>query len=402
MGSGGFWFSYLSPDREKPVHNIWAVLVCLKFSCSRILLVARRNFYFSTMGEESGTEFDFDKWSEDHNLNRKTTGILRGQDLDKLPALMLIEPEDLLPLGLTTGQRRLSLSAVKKLQEEHKEHDVPTALQDDNGADHPPEDGQDDPVVRMMTDGKTFDQLHVFDEPPFEGATGKPAGHITHFDPRHILTTKAHTTKALHITQFLSEKTKKRRLSRRKELVLTAKGDHADHLVLKTEDDHPYSGIYLDEWGAANCRLMNHLLQSNILKREDIEYYLSYMTQIYEFASKYEWDSVLDYDHCYRELQAEHQFMWGVFSSHLELHVLIPKRRNPTGNGHNQRPSASQNATQECRMYKATGACTFGPSCRYRHVRVYQQGSPQQGTVTQQGPMGNRRPQSFDMPPKNM
>ena len=177
-------------------------LVCLKFSCSRILLVARRNIYFSTMGEESGSEFDFDKWSEDHKLNRKTTGILRGQDLDKLPALMLREPEDLLSLGLTIGQRRLSLSAVKKLQEEHKEHDVPIAQPEDHGADNPPEDGQDDPVV-LMTDGKTFDQLHVFDEPPFEGATGKPAGHITHFDPRHILTTKAHTTKALHITPFV-------------------------------------------------------------------------------------------------------------------------------------------------------------------------------------------------------
>jgi len=61
---------------------------------------------------------------------------------------------------------------------------------------------------------------------------------------------------ALHITQFLSEKSKRRRQNRRKENVL--RSDAEETLVLKTEDEHPYLGILIEEWGAANMRLLNH------------------------------------------------------------------------------------------------------------------------------------------------
>jgi hypothetical protein len=68
---------------------------------------------------EEVAEFNFEKWTEDNSLNSKTTGILRSQDLDKLEALQLLEPDDLLPLGLTTGQRRLTLPTVCKLQKDN-------------------------------------------------------------------------------------------------------------------------------------------------------------------------------------------------------------------------------------------------------------------------------------------
>ena len=73
-------------------------------------------------------------------------------------------------------------------------------------------------------------------------------------------------------------------------------------------------------------RLLNHLLATNQIKRKDIEFYLAYTTKIYEFAEKYEWNSVLIYDYTYREIQAEHDFMWGTFSPHMELQLLVPKR----------------------------------------------------------------------------
>ena len=47
-------------------------------------------------------------------------------------------------------------------------------------------------------------------------------------------------------------------------------------------------------------RLLNHLLGAGQLPREDIEFYLAYTAK--EFAEKYEWSRVLNYDYNYREL----------------------------------------------------------------------------------------------------
>ena len=55
-------------------------------------------------------------------------------------------------------------------------------------------------------------------------------------------------------------------------------------------------------------RLMNRLLCTGQLQRDEIEFYLAYTTKIYEFAEKYDWKSVLNYDYNYKELQTEHKF----------------------------------------------------------------------------------------------
>ena len=133
---------------------------------------------------------------------------------------------------------------------------------------------------------------------------------------------KAASNKAVHITQFLSEKANRRSQSKRQEFVL--RSGRTETLVLKTEDDHPYLGIYMEQWGAAKMRLLNHLLSKGDLSRENIEYYMAYTTRIFEFAEIYEWNSAIHFDHKYREIQAEHQFQWGTFSLHMELQLLIP------------------------------------------------------------------------------
>ena len=73
---------------------------------------------------------------------------------------------------------------------------------------------------------------------------------------------------------------------------MLAAGD--DGIVRKKEDHHPYAGITMAEWSAANCRLMAHLLQTNILPKDHLEYYFTYTTNIYEYATQYEWDAFLD------------------------------------------------------------------------------------------------------------
>ncbi|KAH3717554.1 hypothetical protein DPMN_060347 [Dreissena polymorpha] len=157
-------------------------------------------------------------------------------------------------------------------------------------------------------------------------------------DPRSLLTIKSTSKKAVHITQFLSEVTKRRRQSRSKDFVLRSLGTVT--IVLKTEEYHP--------------------------SKEDTEYYLAYTAQIFEFAEKYEWNSVLHYDLRNRELHAEHQFKWGTFSSYMELQILTPRVKK-TSYHHGTGPTSKK---EDCKIFKVRGECPFGNRCRYRHNRA--------------------------------
>ena len=196
-------------------------------------------------------------------------------------------------------------------------------------------------------------------------------------DPRTVLTVKSTSKKAVHITQFLSERTKKRCQSRKKGFVI-ATSVNDENLVLKQEDEHPYSGITMDEWSAANCRLMSYLIHSGELLSSDVDYYLAYSTQIYDWAGKYKWEALLDFDFQYRERQAQHGFKWGSLTANMELQLLgenmrsreIPNFTN-SGRSSSQKHSKfnKKPENEECRQFKArNGLCSFGDNCRYRHV----------------------------------
>lgn len=163
----------------------------------------------------------------------------------------------------------------------------------------------------LAGEGKTLDALLNINEKSAKGHS--PPNDGPFMDPRTILTMKALSRKAIHITQFLTEKTKRRRQSRRQEFILRSGQTDQETIVLKTDDDHPYLGIFIEEGGTANMRILNHLLCTDQLKRTEIEFYLAYTTKIFEFAENFEWSGVLNFDYNYRELQAEHGFRWGHF-----------------------------------------------------------------------------------------
>ncbi|KAH3831867.1 hypothetical protein DPMN_105139 [Dreissena polymorpha] len=125
-------------------------------------------------------------------------------------------------------------------------------------------------------------------------------------------------------------------------------------------------------------RLLNHLLSTNLLQRQEVEYYLAYTTRIFKFADIYEWSSVLGYDYHYRELQAEHNFKWGTFSPHMELQLLVPKRPKPSVPVQNPAPK------EDCRIFKAKGACPFGDKCRYKHVKALPSNNSRQDATKNQ------------------
>ena len=345
--------------------------------------------------------FNFDSWSQECGLSRKTTQLLYKEDLTTKNALLLLGKVDIDGLSLTLGQRKVMQAAIKDLQMvksktlTQKEDVSPSSDQTilgaanvTNGTVNPDHQEQtfDLPCLRtqnidLLTPGKNFNELITESQNLKECSNKSQFTSRLAFDPRAILSMKARRQKALHITEFLPETTKRRRQSRRKDLVLTTRGTNEDQVVIKTEEDHPYSGIYLSEWGAANCRLMNALLERGLLARSEVEFYLAYTTKIFEWSQKYELESVLEYDYRYRELQAEHGFKWGVVSPDMELYILERHQnqkhqyRRPGIRKYNRAPLQTQSATegnqpiqtQECGMFKATGRCSFGADCRYIH-----------------------------------
>lgn len=342
--------------------------------------------------ERQEKEFNFDEWSRQHALSRKTTAALRQEELHQKDALVLLTPADIATLGLTLGQRKLLEAAVHGLG----------STQLKQGASAPPvpmehgtsDNGHQPSTEHIQAAGKRFDAF--FSKTDLPKSLLKPESieidmnshnvdvseQLTksnanwEFDPRALLTVKASTNKAVHITGFLSEKTKKRRQGRSRDLVIT-NNTSTDRLVIKSDEQHPYSGITVGEWGAANCRLMNHLIQTGKLARNDMEYYLAYTAKMFDFLDRYEWESILDYDYNYREMQAEHGFVWGTLSPHMELQLLVPRKLHNRDHqdGHqqhrvskfNQRSSQPQ---QDCRLFLSRGHCPFGEKCKFRHPTI--------------------------------
>lgn len=231
--------------------------------------------------------------------------------------------------------------------------------------------------LSLLEAGKSFDQLHQSSNQAPMGPAPQarlPGNFQTEFDPRAMLTIRSSSgNKAVHITQFLSEKTKRRRQNQSKrDLVLGT--TESERLVFRTDEKHPYSGISVGEWGAANLRLLNHLLSTGALARSHLEFYLAYSTHILDALETYEWESILEYDFQYRELQAEHKFMWGTPATQLEHKILIPRthrlsvQKSNRSWGHRQsRPYQPAGKTQDCKLFLAHGSCRFGQACIYNH-----------------------------------
>ena len=362
------------------------------------------------------TMFNFDEWTVQNGINRKSTKILREQDICTMDTITKVSSSELLSVGITLGQAKVIVGAALDMNNSKGQGSTPQTvpppgqtsaapdIDNSQGTTNQPSQEKQGVSLRDIRQqatqlgetGRQFDHLfHTFTDTsvptsnnevilnqPISSTISK---NVTKFnrvvpaaDPRAVLTIKACSQKAIHITQFLSEKTKKRLQYRRKNLILSELESGESQLTVKADDMHPYSGIFIDEWGAANMRLLNHLLSQGILSREDIEFYLAYTTTVFEFANKYDWSSVLDFDHQYREQQAQLGFQWGEINPLMELQLLIPKQQSHKRNHVHGNPRSGKSANyvprnnlaiEECRQYKANqGFCHFGDRCRYKHV----------------------------------
>lgn len=296
---------------------------------------------------DTDSQFDFHAFANECNLNKKTRDSLIAKAKQTREALVCLTPAEINKLKLPRNQVNSLSMGIKLLQLETREALQAASNQVTQAANNQAERGTSNLTMLLNAASNDEDQVK----------TGGP--YALGFDPRAVLVLKSRNNKAVHITEFLPEHVKRRRTPKNYRVTQSASND----VQFTTEQETTYAGISVDEWGAANMRLLNYLLSSEKMKYRDVDYYHAYTTQIFDFAGRYSWASVLAFDQQYREMQAQNGFPWGTFAPQLELLLLQPKASAAPGT------SRPYDATEECKMFKARGSCPFGQRCKYRHGR---------------------------------
>lgn len=129
------------------------------------------------------------------------------------------------------------------------------------------------------------------------------------------------------------------------------------------------------QWGAANARIMHKLMLDGILNGDGVQKYLAYTVKICQLGERFMWETVLQYDRQYRELQATLKFEWGVDCPHLHQVALREKpvskftpdsikksRSNP------RQKIVDRNSGKEVCIQYNTHNCPRGESCQYAHL----------------------------------
>ena len=344
---------------------------------------------------EADVPFDLDAWAIQHKLSRKTTGALRKDECDQVDSLKLLTSSDINRLDVAVGQIRLLRLALRALGNPIKLDDLAKAPEEQGDQDAEDPGGEDDEaelgdngrvleeagdqlanLLRQQDDPESLmEQLPTVPVPKPSGArVGRRATTYAQYDPLMHLTVKSGKKKALQIEQFLPDPVRTR-VNRRKRDQLTFTTTAQGGLTLK-KDDSGSVYVTVAEWNGANMRLCSHMLNNGLIKECELIYYMAYTAMIADLAGRYEWASILEYDVRYRELQAEHGFLWGTPHPHTEMHMLIPRKSDPQSKP--KAPAASahghdkprQKVDVPCRKWLAKRECDFGEHCIYRHDKV--------------------------------
>ena len=167
--------------------------------------------------------------------------------------------------------------------------------------------------------------------------------------------------------------------------------DNNCKLALILQDTKPkLSSVTIEQYNIANLRIFYELLFSGKLSTLlHVQEYLSYAIKVLELATKYTWQSVLQYDDEFRILQHTYGFSWSTDHSHLHEVVLIPRwaAKLPRGLGHGTGASSSKNdsflglagnkgpaimthlssGSEICRMFNSRKGCQKSP-CKFTHA----------------------------------
>jgi hypothetical protein len=297
---------------------------------------------------------------------------------------MAVEPHDIAKIGLVVGQEALVRKAIKELGNENFQESMQQMEREQPPMDSAGSGDLDQPAENLLSQAsRDLDtllrntgglQLNSRNDNEVSGApktvletSGIPSARGNSYDPRYLLTLKASSGKTVRIASFLPEKVKDRLQRKRREKLVFSEGRDGHLSLQHNEEDNLH--ISPTEWGAANMRLMNYLLENGQLLRSEVEFYMAYTMQVFELADSFEWASVMRFDNRYRELQTQHGFTWGDMRLAMQLNLLTP--RAPQGLGTRKGPKSSPKETL-CKKWLLSGgtSCPFGDSCKFVHKKT--------------------------------
>ena len=339
--------------------------------------------------EDAQSEFSFEDWAKGVGLQRKSTLILRDNDLTSESALVLLNETDIQSLGLTLGQRKLFQAAIQKIRDNTPGSSVSIP---NTGVTSEQQEQQQQGNSQQQTTGNieaSLDQLlqtltQQSAKTPGTSAQALagnflPSGDNTFIkdtvncpglaservdlDPLVYLAAK--NVEYLDIVDFVPQSC----LSggTKQDQIISSQEDI--HLVLRTGAKKPkLSDINQAMYMAASCRILAHMLNNGKINPNNTAQYLSYMVKIGMLAQRYQWQSILSYDREYRKMQAAYQFPWGSDTQHLSQVYLVDKFQKRNVQNSNQATRQPEHVKREpCRLYNHS-FCTYGSSCRYAHI----------------------------------
>lgn len=312
-----------------------------------------------------GNEAAFRKWLLDNGVNdiSAETVIRNGFTSQADFKLMKKEDVDIMRIFPLAQRRRLEFLIERGTCGEQSSNS--------QGATAPEDQGQGVPIaalMRLLTATKNPEQTQ---QPSAAISSGAAVNNDQGNFPLFTSYTKV---KHLDIVDYLRQYE-----APSEQILMGSDGDQ--QVVLRSGSAKPkLEQVTPLQWMGASIRIMRELITKGSLKVTDCDSYLSYMEKLSDFASKYTWPSILQYDREYRRWQAQCECRWGSDNIHLAgIHLDVRSRQPPKQV--NTQPSGPQQTRRQqpklgqprpaqhdpiCRQYNLL-KCTFGAACKYVH-----------------------------------
>lgn len=332
------------------------------------------------------------KFCLDNIIQKPVIDELLDRGFDSLPALSLVDQEDLKSQKIPVGQRRLILHITKSLRSSDNSDKTAEATSgtpdsqavgNANVAQQNP--GQQQPDLYQQTLINTLlnqqAQLAAAQGPRFQLPTPQQPTAVPNMtglaqpswqDPQvHIATATGKSSSSFYdICDFVPTAVEE-------EMVIGGQGEQ--QIVVKSGPKKPkLESLTLSQWSIANLGILYKLVGEGKLAGQALMDYLSYTTKIYQLVQKCSLTSVLLYDREYRQLQASMGFRWGTDVQHLHTLHLQPRDR-PTTQGYNanqkkaptqsQGPKKGGKESDICRNFNMAKGCFF-QKCKFRHICI--------------------------------
>lgn len=374
-------------------------------------------------------EFNFEQWAIANKFTAKTMDRLGEGDVTDQEDIFLITGEDVARLDISFGQRNRLLEAIAELRRVNNKPgrlagqiqppvinviDPPAAVAAavaaaaNAPADNPQGQGQAnagalnaagekldggvslETIMATVTAMMTGDKPISVSTPPSDNSVKTPLTTLVvadraSYNPCDTMYIKSIEDKTLHVMDFLTDDVKSRVIRKRREKLHIYR-DQSGALVAPQDEPISYLGLSGEEWACASLRLFFHMVFIGTTTRDQCEPYMSYTVTTLELGKHYEWNSVLNYDARYREMQARTHCVWGTMGEQLQTQLCIPKNRfahqdrrapprnysNPGWNRvhNNTYQGRSEKSADMCRQW-ALGHCPFGEErCKFSHVNT--------------------------------